>query len=108
MPSLAALSCIRWTDENGRRQTFRLVDKASAKWQLFGTLLGVSSNNLTAWEVEHQRNAVSCWNKVMNFWLTGGGSSEYPISWEGLFILLADADLSEVAKDMEIAVCASE
>lgn len=92
-------------DEKGCEQKFRLVDRVSHKWQEFGLLLGVTMNNLNAWESEHRRNAATCWGEVMKFWLTGGvGGGEYPITWD---ILLSNAQLSEVAKGLEIAVSAA-
>ncbi len=51
---------------------------------------------------------LAAWGEVMKFWLTGGvGGGEYPITWEGLYILLTNAQLSEVAKGLEIAVSAA-
>ncbi len=80
------------------------MSKVSAKWKDFGLRLSMTLNDLEALECEHRGNAKDIWNKVMDHWLAGGGGCDYPASWEGLYTLLNDLELSEVAKQLEKAV----
>ena len=82
---------------------FRLVDKVSAKWMDFGSLLDLTQNQLTAWDTQHRGNAALCWKEVMQCWLNGG-SEEYPPSWEGLYDLLEDVGCPAVAAELKKAV----
>ena len=45
-----------------------------------------------------------CLLKVIQHWLDGGGASEYPITWVGLYSLLEDAECAEIAKELRKAV----
>ncbi len=74
------------------------------KWKGFGLRLGMTLNDLEALEREHRGNAKDIWNKVMDHWLAGGSGHDYPASWEGLYTLLNDLELSEVAKRLQKAV----
>ena len=65
---------------------------------------GMSLNDLKALERQHQGDATDIWNEIMSHWLAGGGGRDYPASWEGLYILLNDMELSKVAREMEKAV----
>ncbi len=101
--SLKALTLLKWKDGE-KVKIFRLVDEVSTKWQLFGTLIGLSANKLQVWEKENTNNITMCCNKVMEHWLLVGGSRDYPTTWEGLYTLLEDAELSEVANSLKKAV----
>ena len=74
------------------------------KWKDFGLRLNMTLNDLEALDLEHRGNAKAIWNKVMDHWLAGRGDCDYPVSWEGLYILLGDLDFSEVANQLEKAV----
>ncbi len=74
------------------------------KWKDFGLRLNMTLNDLEALEREHRGNARDIWNRVMDHWLAGRGGCDYPASWEGLYTLLRDLDLSEVANELEKAV----
>lgn len=104
-PSSKTLLILKWRDE-GRKKTFRLVDKVSAKWREFATILGISTKNLDAWDEQYSSKANKCWQKVMKYWLKGAGNSgiEYPPTWEGLYTLLEIAECDEIAKQLEQAV----
>ncbi len=100
--SLRKLTLLKWKDQDVVK-TFRLLDEVSGKWQLFGTLLGLSTNKLLVWEKEHPKNITMCCNKVMEYWLVGG-CTDYPATWEGMYTLLEDAELSEIAKELKKAI----
>lgn len=102
--SLETLTLIKWSDKHGREQAFRLVDEVSAKWINFGVRVGLNMNTLEAWEEQFNRNHSKCWLKVMAHWLEGGGTLDYPATWEGLDTLLKDCRVSEVAANLQKAV----
>ena len=83
---------------------FRLIDMVSADWKRFGHILRQEPNLLDAWEAECLRKAGQCWYKVMEHWLTKDNASYHQTTWEGLISLLEDAEYSEVAKKLEIAL----
>lgn len=101
---LSSLNLYKWKDNEGQEQEFRLVEEVSAKWNDFGLLLGFGLNQLDAWEAQYHGNANRCWNKVMDHWLSKGGSQCYPATWGGLFILLEDLGLTKASQVMQKAV----
>ena len=80
------------------------MDNVSAKWYDFGMTLGIKLNQLDAWDAQHRGDANKCWNKVMDDWLTGGGSRDYPATWVGLYSLLNDLSFGNIALKLEKAV----
>lgn len=53
--------------------------------------------------MENLGNLTLCWNKLMECWLQDG-MHEYPATWEGLYILLEDANFPAVAEKLRKAV----
>lgn len=100
---MKSLCLISWRDLEGRQQKFRLVNKVSSQWREIGLLVGIDQNQLDGWWQECQACATRCWNKVMSHWLDSG--CEYPITWEGLFALLEDLGMKQVASELKMAVC---
>ena len=103
-PSLKSLGLITWKDKFGHEQKFQLVSEVSVKWKEFGLRLGMTLNDLEALEREYRGNAKDIWNKVMDHWLAGKAARDYPVSWEGLYSLLRDVELSETANQLEKAI----
>ena len=101
---LSLLNLIKWKDEEGREQELRVVDQVSSKWREFGMLLGFSHDQLDAWRDQHLADANKCWNRVINQWLTEGGSRRYPATWEGFYALLRDTRFRNIAKKLKNAV----
>ena len=79
------------------------MDNVSAKWYGFGLTLGLKLNQLDAWKTQYQGDAAICWNKVMEDWLTRGGSCGYPATWEGLYSLLDDLGFVNISRKMQRA-----
>ncbi len=102
--SLKTLALIKWRDREGCEQTFRLVDKVSSKWRDLGKRLSIEPNILDGWEKEHQKDANSCWDKVMGDLIASGGTEEYPSTWEGVYQLLKDIKRGGIARDLKKAV----
>ena len=104
-PSPSALNLLKWRDEQGQEQTFRLVDRVGAKWVEFGVLLGLSKNQLDAVKEDQLGQTARCWNRVMeDHWLGGCSSEQYPPTWEGLYTLLTDMESANIARDLKEAV----
>ena len=97
----ASLELLKWEDEQGCRQTFRLIDKVQSSWKKFGTILCLEHDMLESWEVQYQRDAPTCLKKVLKYWLDEGGVKDYPPTWEGLYNLLVDVKYSVVAKELK-------
>ena len=93
---MKSLHLIKWS-----KGKFRLVNRVSGTWKEFGTLLEVEQNQLDAWRNECRDDAGRCWDKVMGHWLSTGGTSDYPATWDGLYILLEDVEFSEVAVELK-------
>ena len=106
--SLKLLNLIKWTDERGEEQTFRLVNRVSLKWESFGYRLDLPQNMLGAWRDECLNNSARCWCKVMHHWLTGGDTPDYPVTWDGLYVMLKDVEYSEEARELREAVLAAK
>lgn len=115
-PQLQFPSSSRWRTShfsNGRtnmdtRKPFAcMVDEVSAKWRDFGLSLGTSMNMLNGWETQENRNAVTCWELVMDRWLTQGGTDNYPATWAGLHTLLKDHKFVSTAGKLKEAVAAN-
>ena len=105
--SLQLLNNIQWRDENGKKQKFRLINRVCSKWESFAYRLELPQNMLDAWRKECLNNSAHCWLKVMQHWLTGGNTPEYPATWDGLYELLKDVEYSEVARELREAVVAA-
>ena len=102
--SLPSLYRLKWMDEEGQEQQFRLIKKVSARWYEFGLLLGADFNELDSWESQYRGDADMCWIRVIDNWLTRGGSRDYPATWEGLYSLLDDLEFGSVAVKLKKAV----
>ena len=98
------LHLIKWKNKNGCTQTFRLVDKVSANWRDFGLILGLAVEQLDAWEEQYRGDAAMCWARVMECWLKGECKEDYPVTWDGLYILLNDAGFSVISEELKNAV----
>lgn len=95
------MKLIKWKEEK-----FRLIDHVSSGWESFGLRLNIPYDKLEAWREECLGSAFRCWLKVMGHWLTGGGTQDYPATWEGLCLLLEDVEYSEVAERLRTIIAA--
>ena len=99
------LHLIKWKDEKGCIQTFRLVDRVSASWRSkFGMILKLTTNQLNVWEDQYRGDANMCWARVMEQWLNGSSEADYPVTWKGLYSMLDDAEFSQIAQELRVAV----
>lgn len=99
---MRSLTILKWKDKHGKEKTFRLVDKVSSGWRDFGNMLGLTMNQLEAWEMDQCcKNSSALWRKVMNYWLTKGQTLDYPATWDGLNSLLLDLSYTEIARELK-------
>ena len=104
--TLKTISLLKWRDLQGQEQTFRLGNRVAAKWRDFGIQLGLTMSQLDSWDEQYRGNASTCWNKLMEHWLNGEGSRDYPPTWEGLYTLLQDGECANFAIALRKAVTA--
>ena len=90
--------------EGDREEKFELVSLVSGSWKKIGILIDLTFDVLENYEKEKRSNPVRCWERVMQDWLDGQGSSSYPITWNGLYKLLRNINKGKVAQDLEKAV----
>ena len=98
-PNLANLTQITWTNKKGKQEIFRLQQSICDKWIEIGDLVGVPPSFIAVWT---NKDALERIRHVLKYWLTN--PSTYPISWEGLYQLLEDAQLSEFIARLKEAI----
>ena len=99
-PNSSNLTVIRWRNEYGEQKKFHLKSKVHHKWRDIGNLL-CSRQDLVVWARE--KDSKDCCEKVLSHWLDHPPRS-YPATWEGLYELLNDSELGEVATQLRVAV----
>ena len=95
----------KWKNQHGKVERFRIVSEIFSKWQEIGILVGISHQQLEAWERE-KRESKACCIAVLNHWLRYT-SGKYPASWDGLCEILEDCELGQVAERLRVAVNAA-
>ena len=101
--SISSLTCSRWTDRNGTVRVIKIRDKIGHKWITAGDLLGLSSERLTAIDLQRRGDVGMCIRDVLVDWLHQNKGS-YPTTWEGVVQLLEDMELSALAQQLKIAL----
>ena len=99
-PNLGNLTVIVWTNKEGKQKYFRLQELICDKWILIGDLLHIPYLLLGAWKHE---DALDCIRLVLTYWLKNG-SPAYSISWEGVYELLDDAELTNFVAPLKEAI----
>ena len=99
-PNSRSLSVIKWMNESEEVETFQLKSLVFHKWKDIGNLF-VPRQLLDAWAKE--KDAKGCCDKVFSYWLDNP-PRYYPVTWEGLYELLNDSELGQVATDLKRAV----
>ena len=65
-----------------------------------GIALGMSYNEIDTWDRENPRYLEGVAYKIMNKWLQNGAR----VTWGGLLTALEDAQLSDIARQLENAL----
>ena len=82
-------------------KTFKLKTSIVDKWRDIGGLVEVPSEQLETWE--EMMDDKACCEAVLSHWLDHP-PHKYPTTWEGLYELLKDCELSQVAAELKRAV----
>ena len=80
-----------------------MIRSIKYKWHEMGRLLG-RGDELEAISMKHQKDPESCCIDLLQKWLNGGCSSEYPVNWDGLLELLNDLDFNNLAEELKNAL----
>ena len=94
------MTIIRWKDESGEIRKFKLKQSIVHKWRDLGDLI-VPWQQLEVWAKE--KDAKECCTAVLLYWLEHPPHN-YPATWEGLYELLDDCELSQVVTELKKAV----
>ena len=103
-PNLGNLALIVWTNKGGKQEIFCLQQSICDKWVTIGDLLHVPPSFIAVWKNKHPLDRI---RNVLDYWLNSQGARDkmsYPVSWEGLYQLLEDAQLSEYAARLKKAI----
>ena len=99
-PTSANLTLIKWRNERGEVKKFRLKQSVMHKWRDIGTLV-LPRQQLDVWD--KRLDDKECCEKVLYAWLDQS-PRRYPATWEGLYELLDDSELGQVATELKQAV----
>ena len=99
-PNSSNLTVIKWKNDRGEVKTFKLKNSIKHKWREIGDHV-VPWETLEVWAQE--KNAEACCKEVLLYWLNNPPPN-YPATWEGLYELLVDSELSQVAANLKQAV----
>ena len=92
---------IRWKDERGEVKKFRLKQSIMHRWRNVGDLV-VPRQQLEVW-AKSGMDGEECCRAVLSYWLDHP-PRHYPATWEGLYELLDDSQLGQVATELKQAV----
>ena len=99
-PNSGNLTVIKWKNEKGEVKTFQLKNLIKHKWREIG-------DHVVPWEIlevwAQEKNAEACCKELLMYWLNNPPPN-YPATWEGLYELLVDSELSQVAANLKQAV----
>ena len=99
-PTSSNLTVIRWKNKRGEGKKFRLKNSIVHKWRKIGNLV-VPRQQLEVWG--KRMDDEECCEAVLSFWLDHP-PRHYPATWEGLYELLDDSELGQVATELKQAV----
>ena len=99
-PTSANLTVIRWRNERGEVKKFWLKQSIMHKWRTVGDLV-VPRQRLAGW-AKRMDDEEGC-RAVLSHWLDHP-PRHYPATWEGLYELLDDSKLGQVATELKQAV----
>ena len=99
-PNSSNLTLIKWKNKRGEVQEFRVKQSIFHRWRQVGDLV-VPRQDLEVWE-KRKTDKESC-EAVLSYWLDNP-PRHYPATWEGLYELLNDSKLGQVAIDVKQAV----
>ena len=85
---------------------FDIIKKVSYAWQLLGTRLGQTQNELDNYSRISQMDNDTCCTRVFQHWISNGGSKHYPLSWQSVCDLLCAIGHRGTAGELRLALAA--
>ena len=99
-PTSTNLTVIRWRNERGEVKKYKLKSSVMHRWRKIGNLV-VPRQRLEVWA--KRLDDEECCEAVLSHWLDHP-PRHYPATWEGLYELLDDSELGQVATELKQAV----
>ena len=99
-PTSTNLTVIRWRNERGDVKKFWLKQSIIHRWRKIGNLV-VPRQQLEVWA--KRLDDEECCEAVLSHWLDHP-PRHYPATWGGLYELLDDSQLGQVATELKQAV----
>ena len=97
------LQLVPYTDVNGHKQSFRFLEEVKLNCTSLGTRFDISRTVMNSWEYQYQRNQYRVCELILQRWKENG-SEQYEVTWGGLLTALEDAQLSDIAGQLENAL----
>ena len=85
----------------GNGKTVRVIDMVASKWEKVALRLHFSGHDISRIERDHNKSVRAC-QTMFTEWLEGKGRK--PVTWDTLIKALGEAELSQVARDLEIVL----
>ena len=76
----------------------------SSQWQDLAALVGLSVGQMDGILRQSFMNSEQCCLRVFDHWIINNGTTDYPITWSGLYELLDDTGHRALAKQMKTAL----
>ena len=93
----------RWKNpKGGKIEKFQIIPLIFNKWKKIGNFVGISYQQLEAWGKEKE-DTEDCCVAVLNRWIECTPTG-YPASWSGLYEILVDCGLGQIATNLEVAI----
>lgn len=108
-PEMRELQLIKW-NKGGQEKQLKIIADTAPSWQVLGTTFGLSPADLQGFQHQSMMNQQECYRSVLQKWLQNGSQPRvaYPVTWRGLIKAFRDSSLSEIADQLETALCQSE
>lgn len=94
------MTLIKWRNERGEEKEFRVKRLIFHRWKQVGDLI-VPRQLLHVWG-RRKTDEESC-DAILSYWMDNP-PPDYPTTWVGLYDLLKDSELSQVATELKEAV----
>ena len=95
-PTLLELDLLK-----GRTKTVSIINNAAYRWEILATRLNLEGNDIKRIDRDTHLQSVNACRNVLIEWLGGKDRVRKPITWETLIEALKEANLSELAKDVQ-------
>ena len=100
-PSLDKLTLLKRRGSDGQELRLRIIEEVCPKWNEMGDLMCLSACRLKAIEENRRGKVRECCRDVFSDWLEQEGGGDYPVTWQGLCVLLVDLKFSAFAKQVQ-------